>query len=170
MVSPYGLRKRGDQEMTGTEVFEAIGSATTITKSIQQAISSVVGITSDTKAKKNLIDAQSSILSLQSHLLKFQEAIFALQKEVLTLEREKDELRRQIREEEVRSTERKEYERRQVGPSKSVVMVPKGETEPMFCFTCFEKGHLSALQPMTSSFRVFGSHKCPACSNTFHIN
>ena len=146
--------------MTGTAdiitLFKAVLSATS---SLGQAISSIRGKT-DAETQK-LTDVQSSVLDLQSRIIELQKTALTKQEELLTLKTDNSQLREQIRKYEMQSTERERYERRKIGDA--WVMVPKGENEPMFCSTCFEKGTLNALQPMASAFEIMGSHWCPTC-------
>ena len=146
--------------MTGTaDIITLVQAVISAANGVGQTLSSIRGKTA--AETKSLAGLQELVSDLQSRIFELQKTALTQQEELLTLKTDNSQLREQIREYEMQSTERERYERRQIGDA--WVMVTKGENEPMFCLTCYEKGPLNVLQPLPGRLKVIGSHWCPSC-------
>ena len=153
--------------MTGTaDIITLVQAVLSAANGVGQTLSSIRGKTAT--ETKRLAGVRDLVLDLQSRIFELQKTALTQQEELLTLKTDNSQLREQIRKYEMQSTERERYERRQIGDA--WVMVPKGENEPMFCLTCFEKGPLNVLQPMPGGgFEIMGSHWCPTCQQPLSL-
>lgn len=114
----------------------------------------------DPEVQRALGEAQDLIIGLR-------QSILGLQEDVLRLQAENSELREQIRQRKAGALEREGYELKSMG--RDAAVVPKGESEPLYCPNCFHSGKLRILSSIGLSSRRMPSHRCGICKSTFHL-
>jgi septal ring factor EnvC (AmiA/AmiB activator) len=148
---------------------QAAGGAAGAVKTVVEALTLTRGkVKGNREAEEQLSESIQLVLDLQTRLLDLQAKAFSLQGELSKLQEQNTQLREQIREEEKRSADRKQYQRKKVG--QATVVVSEEDPETYFCPTCFEKSKQTvAIQSHPMRGGSFGSHYCYTCKTSFRI-
>ena len=156
------------------EVAGVAGAVASAAKSLGEAISA---LRSKVKGNREVDEITSvaleRVLAVQSSALQFQEMAFRLSGDaaqlkykLLQAQRENDDLRRQIREEEERAAERKNY--RLVNKEGAVVLVRDGDTKSTYyCPACFQiVGRAIPIQLHPLGWEIPGRIAAPTAKRT----
>jgi len=168
-VPPGASRGGRLASMEATAVLGAVTAAAGSVKAVVEAINAARAKAKGNKAAMAaLVEAHDLALSLQTSLFEAKEQAFALQEENRQLREENRQLQAKISECEARALDREDYELKKM--RNNVAVVPKGETSPLYCPSCFEANELNILGNTGFTSRDnMPSHVCPVCQNYYEL-
>ena len=147
--------------MAAGEVIATVSALAGIGSKLAEAMRTVRETKALTPAAVRAIsEAQELVLSLQSRL-------FELQEKALALQEENRQLRAKVSEDETWAAERQRYETKALGQGAAVV--PKGESQPLYCPNCFSERRLAPLNRLPYRMPGPPTHACSRCRAPFNL-
>ena len=121
----------------------------------------LLGVVTNARNSKQLIAAQRAVLDAQARELALNEEIRKLKAAVA----ERDE---KINQKDAADAELAQYEQCEINGT--WVMIKAGQPKgPFYCSGCYDSGRKKILAPMSSTFHVIGTHRCPSCDTAYTL-